>query len=97
MPHSSVSALLDAMVAVANTAPPQLPRERAKVLRTAVRSAVDELRARGRTLGRTVYVLLKLAKKSRITRADLIEQIVAWCVQRYYAPVTTEGRRGASC
>ena len=64
-------------------------RDRALVLRDAVCAAVDELRASGRTSERVVSLVRRMAVDAGIDEVmDLaaIEQIAAWCVQRYYAP-----------
>lgn len=64
-------------------------RDRALVLRDAVSAAVDELRPTGRTCERIVMLIRCLATEAGIENAhvpEAIDEIEAWCVQRFYAP-----------
>ncbi len=63
-------------------------RDRTLLLRDAVGAAVDELRATGRTCERIVRVVRCLMTEAGVVTAhvpEAIDEIEAWCVQRFYA------------
>ena len=85
----ALGALYAALVTVADEAPFLSNQDRARLLRDAVCAAVDELRAGGRTSEHVVFLVKRMAAEAGIEDGrcrEVIEQLTAWCVQRFYAP-----------
>jgi hypothetical protein len=81
--------LYAALVTVAREVPFLSSHDRALLLRDAVCAAVDELRVGGRTSERVVFLVKMIAAEAGIDEErhrEVIEQLTAWCVQRFYAP-----------
>jgi hypothetical protein len=93
----ATTALYAAFTAVAPEARHTSARDRALILRDAVWATVDELRVHGRTCERVIALIKVLAAEGGLDEAHapaVVDDIVAWCVQRYYAPFAT-GTPGA--
>lgn len=81
-----MAALYAALTCVAPEISHLSDRDRALVLRDAVCTAVDELRASGRTSARIVALIKSMAVSAGmddLRDAAAIEHIAAWCVKRY--------------
>jgi len=92
----ATAALYAALTAVAPEAKNTSARDRALLLRDAVWAAVDELRVNGRTCERVVALVRVLAAEGGLDEArapEVVGDIAAWCVQRYYAPFATGSPR----
>ena len=82
-----MAALYAALTSVAPEISHLSDRDRALVLRDEVCTAVDELRATGRTSAGIVALIKSMAVSAGmddVRDADAIEHIAAWCVKRYY-------------
>ena len=93
----ATAALYAALAAVAPEAVHTPAPDRALLLRDIVWAAVDELRVHGRTCERVIALVKVLAREGGLDETqtpEVMDDIVAWCVQRYYAPFAS-GALGA--
>ena len=81
-----MAALYSALASAARELPYLSDYDRAVLLRDAVCAAVDEL-GTNRTSERVVFLIKQLAAEAGIEEPrdqDVVGQLTAWCVQRYY-------------